>query len=115
MPVYVYSCCGTQPQLMDERDTCPECGSGDQRDFMATVNPSYDQRHGRVESIKGVRNYYDENMEVFIRDPKHKAEEMERRGLVMHPNKSSTYESYSDKKFTHDQIGRDGFVKPEHR
>ena len=96
MPVYCYTCHGEQTNTVANRATCPICGKATYN-FVKTILGSQRQEHGRQESIIGVRNYFDTGMGIWIRNPKHKKEEMQKRGYV--PAKSfDSWESYPDKR-----------------
>ena len=60
MPIYVYSCCGTLFNMVNDRNDCPECGKKDAYDFRRTIDGSIDSQHGLKFSVEGERNYFDE-------------------------------------------------------
>ena len=81
--------------------TCPSCGDQwrEKRDLPG---------HGQLHSIHGVRNYYDEGMDVDIRDFKHKCAEMEKRGYTINPDSGSAWETHPEvhKEWKHPARGR---------
>lgn len=82
--VYHYDCCGDQVQTVDMMMTCPNCGRNDTYNFIESVGIGRDRHHGRVHSIQGLRNYYDESMDSWVGD--NKKEVMRRKNMVYASN-----------------------------
>jgi len=78
--IYVYDCHGEQANTVDNHLNCPVCGAATYN-YVKSITPRQERVHGRLDSIDGVRNYYDEHLEAFVRDIDHKHELMRQRGF----------------------------------
>ena len=92
MPVYPYTCCGNQFNMIDTRDTCPECGKEGTRNFVEQINPGFDQKHGRAFSVEGVREYFDVGAGEYFKTSEDKKAWMRKNNYRYAPN-ASAYES----------------------
>jgi hypothetical protein len=108
--IMTFQCCRVERYVTTP--LCPECGKH--------IDESREKQTCRKGSVAGIRNYFDEGMGIHIRDPKHKREEMRKRGFALNSRSGGSWESNDPpltnrgERITLDHMDKaTGFVKPE--
>jgi hypothetical protein len=94
--MYVYKCHGTRYQCADDMHNCPVCGQ-ETYDFLATVSHQGKQMHGRLESVEGIRNYFDVGAGRYFHTEKERLSWLKKKGYKPAVAcGASGYESWED-------------------